>query len=168
MGETKLGIKNLKELFHCSCCSLGCPKGWTQFRSYCYLVSGSIKSWDYAQEFCKQHGGELVKINSFEENEFVLKLVNQCHQSLKQVWIGLRRQPGKAGKFLWSDNSIPFFKNWAPHEPNGGEGEPCGHMFTGHRDMIRRASGTWNDLPCRGSSYLPNGFVCKRLNRLCS
>ena len=86
-------------------------------------MAGSIKTWDQAQEFCKHRGGELVKINSFEENEFVLKLVNQCDPPLKQVWIGLRWKP-YAKTFLWSDNSIPFFKYWAPHEPNGKASEP--------------------------------------------
>ena len=130
-------------------------------------MKGSIKTWDQAQEFCKHRGGELVKINSFDENEFVLKLVNQCDPPLKQVWIGLRWKP-YAKTFLWSDNSIPFFKYWAPHEPNGKAREPCGHMYTGHSDPIYRPSGSWNDLPCEGVPHLPNGLVCKRLHRVCS
>ncbi|CAH3164887.1 unnamed protein product, partial [Porites lobata] len=56
-----------------------------------------------AQEFCKELGGDLVKISSEEENEFVLKLVN-------------KRAP-KA--FIWADNSIPTFKKWFAGEPNG-------------------------------------------------
>ena len=104
-------------------------------------MSGSIKTWDHAQEFCKHRGGELVKINSFEENEFVLKLVNQCDPPLKQVWIGLRWKP-YAKTFLWSDNSIPFFKYWAPYEPNGKAREPCGHIRgTETRSIVRRVPG---------------------------
>ena len=48
-----------------------------QFKSYCYFVSSSIKTWHQAQAYCKGLGGELVKINSDEENEFVLKLVHK-------------------------------------------------------------------------------------------
>ena len=37
-----------------------------QFKSYCYFVSSSIKTWHQAQAYCKGLGGELVKINSNE------------------------------------------------------------------------------------------------------
>ena len=67
-----------------------CPNGWTRFDNYCYLVSSAIKTWDQAQAYCKSLGGGLVKINSAEENEFVLNLVTQKAPSLKQVWIGLK------------------------------------------------------------------------------
>ena len=106
-----------------------------------------------------------MKINSFEENEFVLKLVNQCQESLKQVWIGLTWKP-QAGKFFWSDNSVPFFEYWAPKEPSGFASEPCGHMYTGQTDA-NRPSGSWNDIRCEGHPSNPNGPVCKRLNRVC-
>ena len=106
-----------------------------------------------------------MKINSFEENEFVLKLVNQCQISPKQVWIGLRWKP-EAGKFFWSDNSVPFFEYWAPNEPSGKGSEPCGHMYTG-QTAADRASGSWNDMPCEGVPSYPNGLVCKRLNGVC-
>ena len=86
-----------------------CSRFWMQFKSYCYFVGSSIKNWDQAQLVCKKWGGELVKINSFDENEFVLKLVHSRAPSLKQVWIGLKWNPS-VNKFLWSDNSVPFFK----------------------------------------------------------
>ena len=54
-----------------------------QFKSYCYFVSSSIKSWHHAQAYCKGLGGELVKINSEEENGFVLKLVHKRAPSVK-------------------------------------------------------------------------------------
>ena len=60
-----------------------------QFKSYCYFVSSSMKTWDQAQAYCKGLGGELVKINSDEENEFVLKQVHRRALPVKQVWIEL-------------------------------------------------------------------------------
>ena len=66
-----------------------CPRGWMQFKSLCYFVSSSIKTWHQAQAYCKGLGGELVKINSDEENEFVLKQVHRRALPVKQVWIEL-------------------------------------------------------------------------------
>lgn len=140
-----------------------CPFGWRQLKSYCYLVSSSIKTWHQAQGYCHAMKAQLVKINSLEENEFVLSLVKQRTPSLKQVWIGLMWD-SSTKDFLWSDYSVPVYKNWAPGEPNGKGREPCAHMWTGQTThMPHWASGYWNDLPCAGHPKLPCGPVYKRL-----
>ena len=80
-----------------------CPRGWMQFKSLCYFVSSSIKTWHQAQAYCKGLGGELVKINSDEENEFVLKQVHRRALPVKQVWSGTRGwevSPGMISPFL--------------------------------------------------------------------
>ena len=94
-----------------------CPTGWTQFQAYCYLVSDEIKSQPDAKQWCTDQEGDLVKINSAAENEFVVQLVRKKAPSLQQVWIGLERN-GNA--FYWSDLSVPVYTNRAPNEPNGG------------------------------------------------
>ena len=115
---------------------------------------------DQAQAHCKGLGGGLVEINSAEENEFVLDLVNERAPSVKQVWIGLKWNPS-VNDYLWSDNSVPIYKNWAPKEPNGKAGEPCVNMWTGRTTLLPYlASGYWNDCQC-GSWFC--GIVCKRL-----
>jgi len=120
-------------------------------------------SWDDAQAFCIEHSAELVKINSVEENEFVLALARKAAPSLKQVWIGLKWD-SSVNRFLWSDHSVPVYTNWAPGEPNGKANEPCGHMWTGHQGSLNRATGYWNDLICGVHQDLPCGLVCKKLN----
>ena len=141
-----------------------CPTGWTAFKTgYCYLVSSSIKTWYQAQAYCQARKGALVKINSGEENEFVLELARKNAPSVKQVWIGLKWE-SSVNKFLWYDKSFPVYTNWAPHEPNGHAGEPCGHLFTGHTSYLpNRASGYWNDLTCGIRTGWHCGLVCKRL-----
>jgi len=122
-------------------------------------VSSSIKTWHQAQAYCRGLKGELVKINSVDENEFVHNLVNQQAPTLKRVWIALNWD-SILKVYLWSDLSVPVYTNWAPSEPNGFAKEPCGHMYTsGHRG----ATGYWNDLPCRVIPSWPCGLVCKRL-----
>ena len=125
------------------------------FDSYCYLVGHQLLDWNWAQNFCRNKGGELVKINSAEENEFVLKLVNQQAPSLRHVWIGLKWND-VVQRFLWSDLSTPVYKNWAPNEPNGRSQEPCGIMYTrGQNGLV----GYWND----GNCAVLGSVVCKRL-----
>jgi len=103
-----------------------------------------------------------VKINSAEENEFVLNLVTKKAPSLKQVWIGLK---WSSKDFYWHDHSVPVYTNWAPNEPNGKAKEPCGMMWlSGHSNALPiRAAGYWNDTLCRVVSGFHNGIVCERL-----
>ena len=116
-----------------------------------------------AQAYCVELGGELAKITSARENDFVLALARKHAPSVKQVWIGLEWYSG-GNFFVWSDKSLPGYSNWAPREPNGLANEPCGHMFTGHTDHLpERGSGYWNDLPCGIHQTFPCGTVCKRL-----
>ena len=97
-----------------------------------------------------------MKINSVEENEFVLALAREKAPSKHHVWIGLKWNSGRKA-FLWSDLSVPIYTNWGPGEPNGKAHEPCAHMMT----KSVGASAKWNDLSC-GLRH-DFAFVCKRL-----
>ena len=103
-----------------------------------------------------------MKINSAEENEFVLNLVTKKAPSLKQVWIGLK---WSSNNFYWFDLSFPAYTNWAPHEPNGRANEPCGQMYmAGHSgSLLGKAAGYWNDIQCHVVSGYHSGIVCERL-----
>lgn len=125
------------------------------------MVIDKIKNYTDAKQFCSDKGADLVKINSAQENNYVLKLVRTEAAALQQVWIGLEWH-GEA--FYWSDLSVPDYLNWAEGEPNK-ENEKCGHMYVGgYPDYLpNRASGKWNDMVCQGLDGFPNGLVCKRL-----
>ena len=72
------------------------------------------------------------------------------------------------GAFRWSDGSTPDFYNWDPEgaEPSAkanssastlsGYDEECVEMY--------RKEGTWNDVPCGGST---RGYVCKVAKSKC-
>ncbi|XP_027055980.1 CD209 antigen-like protein D [Pocillopora damicornis] len=139
-----------------------CPNSWTRFNNYCYLVSTtSTYSWSQAQAHCRSLSADLVKINSVEENEFVLSLVRKLAPSLKQIWIGLK---WNTNGFYWIDLSVPVYKNWAPQHPNGNANEPCVQMWINNgQHLPKYASGYWNDIDCHYRSDFPNGIVCKKL-----
>ena len=118
------------------------------------MVSKLMFNGDQAQAFCIEKGGELVKITSERENDFVLALVRK--ERMEDVWIGMKRI---GDHWYWSDNSLPKYTNWAPHEPNNKE-EKCSQMWNGHSvNLPNQASGKWNDIFCDRK----HGLVCKRL-----
>ena len=121
-------------------------------------MSKEPQPWRVAQDFCEQEKGELVQITSFEENEYVLKLVKKREPSLERVWIGLKYNQ-EVKKFLWSDNAVPYFRYWPNStERRGNSSKPCVYMFTSRKFEQRKAPGSWNDVTCESF----NGFVCKK------
>ena len=136
-----------------------CPSGSTRFEEYCYMVVTDSQTWYDAQDYCRSLGDgvELVKINSVEENEFVLQLVRNGAPYADVVWIGLFWDDYN-GLWAWSDYSDPFYANWNDGEPNGNADEPCGEMYTDNQSDYP-INGYWNDVDC----YQNKPAVCKGL-----
>ncbi|XP_051560252.1 C-type lectin domain family 4 member F-like isoform X2 [Myxocyprinus asiaticus] len=70
-----------------------------------YFISSEEKSWSDSRQFCRDHGGDLVIINSEEEQMFITSLIKDY------VWIGLS-DIKKEGNMTWVDNS-PLMKGHA-------------------------------------------------------
>nr|XP_024656738.1 C-type lectin domain family 12 member B [Maylandia zebra] len=49
-----------------------CPAGWSSFSCSCYLLSESSDSWNAARMDCRARGGDLVVIDSSEEQSLFL------------------------------------------------------------------------------------------------
>ncbi|CAH3180996.1 unnamed protein product, partial [Porites lobata] len=137
-----------------------CGDVWTKFEEYCYHVSGTKLTEKQAEQYCDQKmDANLAKINSQEENNFVLDLAHRHAPSAERVWIGLKWE-SRPKDFYWYDHSFPTFKNWAPGEPNGKAKEPCVLMYVGKYNQLPQwAAGYWNDINCEEKI----AAVCKRL-----
>ena len=137
-----------------------CPRNWKQFEEYCYFAYNYGQNWHMARKRCRLLNADLVKINSYKENEFVLQLVRATSLGtsppVRRVWIGLFWHK-LANQWAWSDVSTPVYTNWKQNEPNGNAGEPCGEMLT--RGLTPPINGEWNDIACHHLF----GFVCKKL-----
>ncbi|XP_053190162.1 C-type lectin domain family 4 member E-like [Scomber japonicus] len=71
--------------------SLKCDAGWQQGLGKCYYFSTTTSSWEVSRRLCQTLGGDLVKIDSSEEQEFLNKTLGdimRCHED--KFWIGLR------------------------------------------------------------------------------
>ncbi|XP_051560247.1 CD209 antigen-like isoform X3 [Myxocyprinus asiaticus] len=101
-----------------------------------YFISSEEKSWSDSRQFCRDHGGDLVIINSEEEQRFISSFK-------KNVWIGLS-DIEKEGKMKWVDNS-PLKKGfWMVNEPNNADGsEDCVEIIPSLPPQ-----NNWNDLQC--------------------
>ena len=137
-----------------------CGDVWTKFEEYCYHVSGETLTEKQAEQYCDQKmDANLAKINSQEENNFVLDLAHRHAPSAERVWIGLKWE-SRPKDFYWYDHSFPTFKNWAPGEPNGNAKEPCVLMYVGKYNKLPQwGAGYWNDINCEEKI----AAVCKRL-----
>ncbi|XP_031670242.1 C-type lectin domain family 4 member M-like isoform X1 [Oncorhynchus kisutch] len=121
----------------------GCPVGWRKFDCSCYFLSIVSKTWEESRQDCLNRGGDLVIIQSREEQDHI--------KTFKVMsWIGLTDE-AREGLWTWVDNTqLTTAEYWHPDEPNGGREENCG--------MIQMNYDAWNDTSC--SAALP--WICEK------
>ncbi|XP_026232145.1 CD209 antigen-like protein A [Anabas testudineus] len=120
-----------------------CPAGWTKFRCSCYFLSSVSGSWTEGRQDCNKRGGDLVVIDSAEEQTFLSKLIN------KDTWIGLNDRD-KEGTWKWVDGTPLTVTYWASKEPNNGNAD--GNVA--EEDCVKvlgSQSSNWNDNLCEAS-----------------
>ena len=118
------------------------------------VLEGS--TWDEAEENSQRLGGNLVSINSKEENEFLTKKIKwdtpkdeskgaygyakrEYGEGWTAYWIGLR-DSGQEGKLEWSDGSPVDYIRKSPSDSRGNED---------WQTLI--SNGEWNDIDQTGS-----------------
>ncbi|XP_076033569.1 lymphocyte antigen 75-like isoform X2 [Oratosquilla oratoria] len=98
-----------------------CPQGWIRLRGKCHYFSGQnvTASFEMARDACRalDPKSDLVSIHSEAESGFMTLLAGS---DTSGVWIGLRKE---SGTFVWTDNSVVDYTNWAFGEPNDNEND---------------------------------------------
>ncbi|XP_029370202.1 C-type lectin domain family 4 member E-like isoform X2 [Echeneis naucrates] len=125
-----------------------CEEGWEHNGGKCYLFSTNGSSWEKSRDECKQLGGDLVKIDSREEQGFLIERLRITHRGF--FWIGLTDSKNESD-WLWVDGS-PLDKSWTfwrSGEPDNWkekdpDGEDCVAM--GETGKILES---WNDDSCK-------------------
>ncbi|XP_030643700.1 C-type lectin domain family 4 member E-like [Chanos chanos] len=72
-------------------------RGWRRFQCSCYYVSTVTKNWEQSRQDCRGKGGDLVIINSREEQWFLYSL-------RVKFWIGLTDEDTE-GEWKWVDGT---------------------------------------------------------------
>ncbi len=114
------------------------------FAERCFSASSGPLTWADARANCLAWGGDLVSIESADEDAFVASLLDVS------VWIGASDQTTD-GAFTWADGSAVVFANWGVNQPDAFPGPDCVEK--------RQENGeAWYDQPCTST----NAHVCER------
>ncbi|XP_065127027.2 uncharacterized protein [Paramisgurnus dabryanus] len=102
-----------------------------------YYISTEKKSWFDSRQFCRDICGDLVIINTEEEQRYISSI------AMDRVWIGLSDIAGK-GIMTWVDNSTLNNRFWDQDYPNYNlRNESCVEMRP-----LKPILNNWNNLQC--------------------
>ncbi|XP_050965386.1 CD209 antigen-like protein C isoform X2 [Labeo rohita] len=103
----------------------------------CLFMSNELKNWSDSRQYCRDHGADLVIINSEEKQRFISSFTTE------RAWIGLSDTDNE-GKMKWVDNSPLNQGFWFKGEPNSyGGDEDCIEL-----NFKSETLNSWNDAPC--------------------
>ncbi|XP_069504438.1 macrophage mannose receptor 1-like [Ambystoma mexicanum] len=129
-----------------------CPDEWHTKKNTnsCFKIFNKDheerKTWFEARDYCRAIGGDLLSLNSKEEENSVWLELIQRLLFMEPYWIGLHKIDPKGG-FGWSDDSPMNYENWDYGEPNNHLGiENCGEFDR-----------QWNDRHCDSS----HSWICQ-------
>ncbi|XP_056435270.1 C-type lectin domain family 17, member A-like [Gadus chalcogrammus] len=108
-----------------------CPEGWRKFENACYHHSDQKKSWNNGRNDCIKKGGDLVVIDSSQE------------QYEGDFWIGLTDLE-QEGTWKWVDGAPLILSNWEEKQPDNGNKI----AKYGEEDCAQNRRPTWNDVSC--------------------
>ncbi|MFW6172084.1 MAG: FlgO family outer membrane protein [Planctomycetota bacterium] len=119
------------------------PSGAVGFRGHRYFVYTRALSPKDAEKYCNDRGGYLARIESAEEQRFVLGLLSTVCPNSPQIWIGGSDEK-REGEWVFPDGSPLRYSNWGPESPNnrGNEDYVCILWITPKNPSLR---GRWDD-----------------------
>ncbi|KAF7661701.1 hypothetical protein LDENG_00255820 [Lucifuga dentata] len=137
-----------------------CEDGWESDRRKCYYFSTNPLTWSQSRSECQGKGGDLVKIDSKEEQKFLEEQLKQkMTNDEDKFWIGLTDSQEES-RWLWVDNSPLEQSFWSGKEPdnwNGynSAGEDCARM--GEKGGTANLT-SWFDTSCER----PHKRICEK------
>ncbi|XP_077433075.1 ladderlectin-like isoform X2 [Vanacampus margaritifer] len=129
----------------------GCPEGWTQLGSRCFVFLDERREFADAESICNILGGNLASVHSALEYAIILQLVRASSDSTRDVWLGLH-EAIEDDAFVWTDGSRFDFSAFN----NNNSGGDCFEL--------ERSDNLWDNDNCSDT----NTFVCARRADQCS
>ncbi|XP_062872836.1 layilin [Trichomycterus rosablanca] len=116
---------------------------------------------------CREDDGELLSIESENEQKLVEKFVRGSQVAYGDFWIGLRRNQGRRGSgagdclshYYWLDRSRTTYRNWLFEEPSCGSAH-CVALY--HRPSASAPQqGSRMFKWIHSNCNIKNNFICK-------
>ncbi|KAK0148458.1 Galactose-specific lectin nattectin [Merluccius polli] len=117
-----------------------CPMCWFNHDGHFYKYVDTGMTWADAELHCLSLGANLVSIHNEDENNFVVKLIENFDPTNGKHWIGFS-DTHKEGSWMWSDGSQGDFYAWYKGEPNNHDGANAPWVWS-HRAGVRDAHAT--------------------------
>ncbi|KAA8583459.1 hypothetical protein FQN60_014667, partial [Etheostoma spectabile] len=136
---------------HASLCQ-PCGEGWHHVGEACLRINSSSESYDNAQHYCKNLGGNIASLLTDKQVSFVLEELQKYQLQDKNLspWVGLRKI--NVSYWGWEDAS-PFTNTslrWLP-------GEPSDSGFCAYLERAQVAGLKAN--PCTATT---DGLICEK------
>ncbi|GAA6229182.1 CD209 antigen-like protein A [Lates japonicus] len=141
-----------------------CHDSWRLFEAKCYYFSSRMLTWSSSRAWCRTQGGDLLIINSEQEQSFIFDTSQALERSSTRLWIGMT-DAEEEGDWRWVDGSkvtsdVQYWLNrpgmgtepddWKVEDPVG---EDCGHIDTSENTLV-----SWMD----GSCKIPYRWICEK------
>lgn len=121
----------------------------------CYLLFGTLSTWDAAQAACLGVGATLVIVDDAAEQSIVAGLSASFPVDAPDLWLGAT-DAALENSFVWIDGSPMVFDSWRDGEPNNnGPGELPENCVVIEGDT---ALHEWDDRSCE----TPAPYICER------
>ncbi|XP_077064655.1 layilin isoform X5 [Siphateles boraxobius] len=120
-------------------------------------------SFETAREKCREDDGELLSIETENEQRLVEMIVQDLRASDGDFWIGLRRSPQYnvdcSAQYYWLDYSQATFRNWLVTEPSCGLDQCVALFYRPSSSAVQKKRNLfkWTDYNCNSK----NNFICK-------
>uniref|UniRef100_A0A7N6BX10 Attractin-like 1a n=1 Tax=Anabas testudineus TaxID=64144 RepID=A0A7N6BX10_ANATE len=129
-----------------------CGEGWSHVGEACLRINSSRESYDNAQHYCKNLGGNIASLLTDKQVNYVLEELQkyQLQDKMLSPWVGLRKI--NVSYWGWEDAS-PFTNNslqWLP-------GEPSDSGFCAYLERTQVAGLKAN--PCTATT---DGLICEK------
>nr|XP_049594082.1 macrophage mannose receptor 1-like isoform X10 [Syngnathus scovelli] len=93
-----------------------CDSGEFLYNDSCYHFEGRLKTWQDAEDLCKEEGGLLASVHSKVDGLFLSAHGRRVNTATYYSWLGLKKNNGK---FEWRDGSSTVDVPWHPHNYSG-------------------------------------------------
>ena len=109
------------------------------------------QTWDDARKFCRDFGGDLVSIHSFEQNSYIMSHLNE-----ESYWIGFGKEISSGIKpSKWIDGTDVDFDGWKDEALSQKDDDYCGII---NEEVNGKRQGEWNKAKCSKTKRM----VCEK------